>query len=149
MFQLRPSLLLVVLLGAAVLGLSACWGSKKTAPTKSAFLRASSAICKKTNGTLAAAGSSFFSGSSGATKTEADFVKQKVHPIFEVALNRIEGLGAPQGDEDKVKAIVTAGRAALDKLQAHPLLLRADAGSARDPFRDFGRLSQAYGITCG
>ena len=148
MFQLRSSLLLVVLVGVAVLGLSACGGSKKAAPTKSEFLRASSAICKQTNTKLAAAGGSFFSGSAGATKTEADFIKQKVHPIFEGALNRIEGLGAPQGDENKVKAILAAGHAALDKIQAHPMLLRADPGSPQDPFKDFGRLGQAYGITC-
>jgi hypothetical protein len=148
MLQLRASPLLVALVGGTVLGLSACGGSKEAAPTTSEFLNSASAICKETTGKLELAGGSFFSGSGGAKKTEADFIKQKVNPIFETGLDRIGGLGAPDGDEDDVKAILAAGSTALDKLRKNPMLIRANPGSPQDPFKDFGRLSLAYGISC-
>ena len=64
-------------------------------------------------------------------------------------LDRIDALGAPKGDEDKVNAILDAGHQALARLKTHPLLIRAQPGSAKDPFRDLGRLAAAYGLRCG
>lgn len=125
-----------------------CGGSEKNSPTKQEFVSQANSICQKAGHKLEAAGQSFFTGG-GAQKTEADFVNQKVAPIFQHdLLDPIEALGAPKGDEDKVSAILDAGHQAIVKLKAHPLLIKAPPGSAKDPFRDLGRLATAYGLRC-
>jgi len=126
-----------------------CGGSEEASPTKQEFVSQANSICQKATHKLEAVGQSFFSGGNGAQLTEADFVNQKVAPILERdLLDPIEALGAPKGDEDRVSAILNAGHQGLVKLKAHPLLIKAPQGSAKDPFRDLGRLATAYGLHC-
>jgi hypothetical protein len=138
----------VVVLCAAPLVLAGCGGSSRAAPTKAEFLQKSSAICRDMGAKLETAGREFFGGAKGASRTEADFVKEKVDPILRAGLDSIEALGAPEGDESTITALLDAGRAGLAKVDDNPELIKADPGSAKDPLREFGRVTQAYGISC-
>jgi hypothetical protein len=141
---------LLALLSAAAIGVitAGCGSGGNKSLTKDDFVSQASSICSKASQKLEAVGQSFFK--SGANRTEADFVNQKVVPIFQQELiDRIDALGAPKGDESDVNAILDAGRQGLAKLKKNPLLIRAAQGSAKDPLAEMGRLATAYGIRCG
>ncbi len=123
-----------------------CGGDK--APTKSAFVEQAGKICASAGQKLEAAGKSYFSSHPGAT--EAQFVRARVVPIVTKDLiDPIDALTTPKGDEDEVDGILNAGRNALKKLEQNPELIRAPAGSPKDPFLQFGRRATQYGLKCG
>ena len=62
-------------------------------------------------------------------------------------VDRIKALGAPRGDEAKVKTIVDAAQQAVTKSKQNPVvLLRNGPG----PFAKANKLASAYGLkVCG
>ena len=81
--------------------------------------------------------------------SEAEFVKRDVVPIFRDSLRRIAALRPPASDQPTVRGLLAAGHRGLARLEANPESLKAPPGSAKDPFREFGRRAEAYGLRCG
>lgn len=144
----RRSLLTTIAM-LALVSLGACGSddsATKEAPrlTKAQFIAEAGAICARTNKRLERAGREL-----APTTTEAEFVRDSVAPIFRSAINEIARLRPPADDEQKAQALVDAGRRGLARLEADSESLKAPPGSARDPFREFGRRARAYGVRCG
>ncbi len=155
---MRSPLIRVVMVAAIVIVLPVAAGcgssSKKSAAhppplTKAEFLAKGNAICKRGNQQINKAAQKMFP-KKNARPTEAQqkkFATETVIPSVQSQINGVKALGAPKGDEAKVKAIVSSAQAALDKAKKNPLLLTSNT---HDPFAKADKLSKAYGLTvCG
>ena len=151
--RLIPLLLAVLAIALVAAG---CGSSKKSGEsgsskiTKAEFLRKGNAICAQGNKELDAQGKKLFAGQkSKPTKAQiAEFAKKYAIPSVEKQVNGIRALGAPAGDEDKVKAILDAADEGVAKLKQDPAALAASEGS--DPFAKANKLARDYGLTvCG
>ena len=144
----RRSLLTTIAM-IALISVGAC-GSDDSATeeaprlTKAQFIAKASDICVRTNKQLERAGREL-----APATTEAEFVRDSVAPIFRSAIDQIARLRPPADDREKAQAIVDAGRRGLARLEADPESLKAAPGSAKDPFREFGRRARAAGVRCG
>jgi hypothetical protein len=135
---------------AAGIGILGCGdddssSDEKPQPTKAQFLKQADAVCASGNRQLESAGRTFFKPG----VTEADFVEKKVAPIFTTMLGKLDALRPPEGDDAQIDRLIRAGRQGLDKLKADPDSIKAPPGSAKDPFRDFGKQGKKYGLRCG
>jgi hypothetical protein len=122
--------------------------STTAALSKAAFLKQGNAICKKGNQQInAAAHKAFPKGSGKPTQAEKTKFAAILIPTVQTEIDGVNGLGAPTGDEAKVKAIVVSAQAALDKVKADPSILFQNS---TDPFAKSNKLTNAYGLTtCG
>jgi hypothetical protein len=149
----RTPLMRVVLLVAilALLPVAAgCGSSKKsTALSKAEFLKRGNAICKRGNDEINRAAQKIFPNSH-AQPSQADekkFATNTLIPSVQSQIDGIKALGAPKGDESKVKAIINSAQAALDKGKKNPLLL---VSNKQHPFAKTNQMARAYGLTvCG
>ena len=120
--------------------------STTAALTKPQFLKQGNAICKKGNKQINQAGQKQFPKGSGKP-TQAQITKfatGTVIPSVQSQIDGIRALGAPSGDEAKVKAIVDSAQADLDKSKKDPTLLTSNKS---DPFAKTNKLAKAYGLT--
>jgi hypothetical protein len=120
-----------------------------TALTKAEFLKKGNAICKKGNQQIGAAAQKLFPKSKGKPSAAQlnKFATGTIIPAVQGQINQIKALGAPKGDEAKVKAIVDAAQSALDKGKKDPALLTANGPG---PFKQANQLTTSYGLTvCG
>jgi hypothetical protein len=109
--------------------------------SKNEFVSKANSTCTQAIRKLGAA---LFNG--GLRRTDSDVVNKDVIPILERNLiDPIDALGAPKGDEDKVDAMLAAGKQAAASLKRNPHLIRA-VGGPGDPFLKFQRLARAYGL---
>jgi hypothetical protein len=117
--------------------------------TKAEFLKKGNAICKKGNQQINRAGNKAFPKSKGKP-TQAQlkkFATDTLIPSVQSQISGVKALGAPKGDEAKVKAIITTAQAALDKGKKDPTVL---VSNKRDPFAKSNKLTKAYGLkACG
>jgi hypothetical protein len=137
------------LLGAVVLLFAlvaaGCGGGDDTTESlsKSQFLKQGNAICKKgeeERGKL-------IIDASGKMKKEASVREQEdlvleVLPTYENTTRELDDLGAPEGDEEKVDAIVEAMEEAVEKVEANP----GSALVASYPFKEPNELVEKYGL---
>ena len=138
-----PLILVVVAAG--------CGSSSKSTPalTKAEFLKKGNAICKKGNDQISQVANKAFPKSKGRPSRAQmiKFVTDTVIPSVQGQISGVKALGAPQGDEAKVNAIVTTAQAALDRAKKDPVLLTSNKN---DPFAKSNKLAKAYGLTvCG
>jgi hypothetical protein len=121
--------------------------STTAALSKAAFLKQGNAICTKGNQQVnAAAHKAFPKGGKPTKADEAKFTAILI-PTVQTEIDGVKALGAPTGDEAKVKAIVVSAQAALDKAKADPTILFQNS---TDPFAKSNKLTNAYGLTaCG
>ena len=140
---------------AMVLVATGCGSSKnksaasaKPALTKAEFLKKGNAICKRGNQQINKAARTLFPNKK-ARPSQAQlkkFATGTLIPSVQRQINGVKALGAPKGDEAKVRAIVTSAQAALDQGKKDPLRLV----SKHDPFTKSDKLAKAYGLTaCG
>jgi hypothetical protein len=145
----RKAAAVVSLLALPLIGAIGCGAHHETsAPTTAAFLNQAKTICAHASVQLERAGRSFFGSDPQAAPTESRFVDRKVVPIFGGALEDLNDLPPPEGDEHRVAVIIRLGSQALTRLRAKPKLIKAAPGGPTDPFADFGRATKGYGLAC-
>jgi len=134
--------------GGAMLALSAC-GSSSESISKAEFLKQGNQICENGDKQIREEAEKQFPESGGrpSNKELEEFASDTVVPNIQSQLDEIEALGSPSGDEEKVEAILSAARSALDKGKQDPSkLIEGDAG----PFERANELANSYGLTaCG
>jgi hypothetical protein len=142
---------LVLIAAVAVAG---CGGgddsssSTTTALSKEEFLKQGNQICADGNKTIDAASQDVFSGGKPSQSDIEAFVTDTLLPTVQTEVDGIRALGAPEGDEDQVTAIVDSAQQAIDDSKADPSLIATN--SSNDPFADTNKLANAYGLTeCG
>jgi hypothetical protein len=83
-----------------------------------------------------------FAGHRPPNKGElAEFGREAVVPRVQDQVDQIRALGAPEGDEGEVEAILTAAEEALDEVRANPASL--EGGGA---FAEVNALAAEYGL---
>jgi len=142
------SLCLVVL--ALSLALAACGSSSDestTALTKAEFLKQGNAICRKGNEEIGKAAEKEFprSGPRPSKKEMEQFASQTIVPNIESQVQQISELPAPEGDEEKVEAIVSEAEASVEKAAEDPSVMIDEGGE--DPFAKTNELADGYGLT--
>jgi Flp pilus assembly protein TadD len=139
---------------ALVLVVAGCGSSSKSnsttpALTKAEFLKKGNAICKKGTQQINQAANKAFPKSKGKPSQAqmTKFATDTIIPSVQTQISGVKALGAPKGDEAKVKAIVTTAQAALDKGKRDPAIL---VSNKSDPFAKSNKLTKAYGLkACG
>jgi hypothetical protein len=145
-----------ILVGVLAAGLIAagCGSSdksgEKSSITKAEFVKKGNAICAQGNKEIETQGQKVFGKDPNKKPSKAkleEFANTVLLPSVEDQVNKIRALGAPKGDEAKVKAILDAADQGIQKGKQDPLSL-TNEGS--DPFADANRLAKAYGLkVCG
>ncbi len=141
---------------AAALIMSGCGGSDSSL-TKAEFIKQADAICLKEQKVKAAALEAYLlkvgvGPGKPMTLAQAEYQTKKVlmPPIRSMA-EQINDLGAPDGEEDKVEAILTGVEQAIEtsEKEAETRRKTGKVGAYNDPFEEVAKLSQRYGFnTC-
>lgn len=137
------SLLGIVVLLFALVAAGCGGGDDTESLSKSQFLKQGNAICKEgeeERGKL-------IIDASGKLKQEASVEEQEdlvleVLPTYEKTTRELDELGAPEGDEEKVDAIVEAMEEAAEKVEANP----GTALVANVPFKEANEQVEKYGL---
>jgi hypothetical protein len=144
------ALLLAALALAAVgAGCGSSSKSKSSTISKADFLRKGNAVCSNGTKEINAAGSKIFvSKKKKPTRQQVlKFAKTVLLPSVESQVNGIRALGAPKGDEGKVKAILAAADQGIAKSKQDPVSLTKRGPG---PFKKANTLAKAYGLkACG
>lgn len=126
--------------------------------SKAEFVTRANAICTEGTKELDKAGPEYFGGELGLKDNErptaaqlAEFTQTKIVPGIQGQVDEIRALGAPEGDEEEVEALLDAAQQGADKLDANPELLAEDEQSGPDnPFKEANALAIDYGLkVCG
>jgi hypothetical protein len=116
--------------------------------TKSEYIREANRICKKQDAKIERASQQFFADAPNDEEPPpqevAQFGKKTVFPAIQDEIDRIEALGAPEGDEEEVQKMLDAAKSGLAKLEAHPNQL--EKGGIASSFEEFQKLASAYGL---
>ena len=141
--------------------LAACGGDDNgtTAISKAEFVNKATAICITGNGHIgrvveavlkAQAAEASRKGKAHPSPTNAEIAKlgkETVIPTKQRELDQIRALGAPSGQEDKIKALLDEQQSELDKGKDDPSLLTSEKA---DPFKKANKLANDYGLKeCG
>jgi hypothetical protein len=142
---------------ALAVGLAACGDdddsgsaatTTTTALTKPEFIREANRICKQQDNKIERASQQFFADAPNDREPPpqevAQFGKKTIFPAIQDQIDRVGALGAPEGDEDQVKAMLDAARSGLANLEANPNQL--EKGGAASAFEEFQKLAGAYGL---
>lgn len=114
------------LLIIALAAVSGCGGGDETSSlTKAEFTKQANAACKE----HASERDELFKSVSATIKpsevTKADqekLISDVLIPPYEKNIESIEDLGAPEGDEKEVEALIKAMQSSVDKVEANPLV---------------------------
>lgn len=135
---LLPALLLSLSLAA-----TGCGGDEEAeepAPiSKADFITEAEQICTDGNEELQAAGEAL--GENPSQEQIAGFAADTMVPNIQEQHDDIEALGAPEGDEDEVTAILDALQEAIDAVEADPGSI-----TSSDPFTEANELATDYGL---
>ena len=116
--------------------------SSTTEITKSDFVTQANAICKNSNDAINSAAGKVLNDQSTQAETE-DFITTTVIPQVETQVSAIRELGAPEGDEDQVNALLDEAESAAEEVKSDPAAA-TEEGSA--PFAEANKLAEAYGL---
>ena len=114
--------------------------------TKEEFVAQGNQICSEGNKTIDEAAKQVFSGGKPKADEMQQFVTGTVIPSIQDQVDSIRALGAPEGDEDQVAAILDAAQQGIDEAKADPSLLAGEQ-SGSDPFAEANKLTDDYGLT--
>jgi hypothetical protein len=146
----------IVTLGIAACGEGDGGDTATTATTtpisKQQFVRDANKICSSSDDKIERASNEFFAGAprgEGPPPEEIEqFGKKTVFPTIQAEIDRIEALGAPEGDEDEVNEILESAQAGLDELEENPE--RLAKGGSTTAFEEAEKLAADYGLDqCG
>jgi hypothetical protein len=134
----RP-LVLVLIVALPVASGAACGGDEEAPPTRQEFIRQADAICRSAEQDLSSASkqAGFYSPEPTPRK-EAEFIEEKIIPIFQTQLDEIRELTPPSGEKEKIEAALAAAERDLGDLREDPS--RVPTG-----LRELNRLFQRYG----
>ncbi len=142
--SIKAPMSLMILACALVVG---CGGdsssdSSAAAPlSKSEFIAQADAICENGSAELADAAKSAGLSQSSSEDDFNAFINDEVLPNIQQQADAIDALGAPEGDEDAVQAIVDSLNTAVTETQQDP---------NSNAFTESNKLAQAYGLKkCG
>jgi hypothetical protein len=111
--------------------------------SKSEWIAQADQICAESDKGIEEQAGQFFKGRP-TPDTEAQFVQQVVVPGIESSNTQIRELGAPEGDEDQVQAMLDAADQGLAKVKTDPSALQQGA------LEEGSALSKQYGLkVCG
>ncbi len=146
--------------GLALLAVSAlaagCGGDdEKEALAKPDFVKQGNAICTKFEDSVEKSAEEAFAGLESEKDLTPEIAREffdDALPKFDQAVEDLDGLGAPDGDEDAVQAIVDAGKSDSSKIadakdddEAIESFVLEDSATP-----EFDKKAEAYGLTdCG
>jgi hypothetical protein len=137
---------LVVALLAGGCGGSSSDDTATASISKAAFIKKANAICEKSAEKLHTDFLAFYEpgNNSKTPKAESEeYIEKVVRPDFTQQTTEISALGAPDGSEDQVEALVAAVEEGLVKAEAKPTeLVTANA----ELFANAIKLATAYGL---
>jgi hypothetical protein len=124
-------------------------GDAQTEISRAEFVRQANALCHDTEVRLKAGIARLLAGNEPSNgrevvKAEAEVGRKVLIPAMEDQAEKIEALGAPNGDAAKVHAIVRATEEGLGKAEKHPERAVKDGTEA---FGKANRLARAYGLS--
>ena len=119
-----------------------------TALTKDEYVSEANRICKKQDDKIERASQQFFADAPNNQEPPAsevaEFGQKTVFPAIQDEIDRIEALGAPEGDEDEIKAMLDAAKSGLAELEQNPNQL--EKGGIASSFEEFQKLASAYDL---
>lgn len=107
--------------------------------TKAEFVTQAEEICSEGNEELEAAAQEFSAQPSEEEITQ--FAEDELVPNLQQQHDDIAELGAPEGDEDEVQAILDSLQEGIDAVEAEPASLLEG-----DPLAEASDLAEAYGL---
>lgn len=156
----RPTTLVIAALAAGALFVAGCGGDDDSSTTSGAtgasggsltkeqFVAEADAICKANEESIRAEAEQTL-GTNSSSQEITDFNTEVVVPSQQEVIDSIRALGAPEGDEEQVGAILDSVQSALDTVADDPELF-ADPDAADREFDEADRLALDYGLTeCG
>ncbi len=116
--------------------------------SKVEFLRQADEICVSTESRIEAAADDLVTSKQDPSPEEVEEVAINiVVPALETEVAAIGALGAPEGDEDEVQAILDATQAGIQEIEADPQAL---LDGVPESLREAEELARAYGSRqCG
>jgi hypothetical protein len=146
-----------VALGLIALVASGCGGGSSSSSaseqplTKQQFIRRAHAICyhlskkqvRKTEAFYKAHG---LDAAEPSQRAQERNIVAVVLPVVEEKAEELGALPVPEGDEAKVRAIVTAMERGVRETKAHPEWLAASSAAHPNPFAESEQLVVAYGV---
>ncbi|HEU4739361.1 MAG TPA: hypothetical protein VFS54_09820 [Solirubrobacterales bacterium] len=139
-------LALVAALAAALLAFAGCGGGDETTVlTKAEFTKQANAGCKehdKEREQLFREVSKTIDPSEVTRKDQEGLISEVLLPPYEKDIENLESLGAPEGDEQQVEAIIAAMEKSIDNVEAKPLV----ALRSTSQFAEANELAKKYGL---
>ena len=127
--------------------------SSAAALTKAEFIKQADAICKDGEEQLEDEGNEFAEENDIDTENATDEQKEEVivdviGPALHKQGEELAGLGAPEGEEESIEAIVDALESGADEIESDPAILIE--GKENPPLEEASELASDYGLTeCG
>lgn len=142
---LKVTLIALVVLLAALVGFG-CGGddsSSGSALTKAEFIKQADGVCKKGEARIEAEAGKYEKENEIATEAQQEeLISEVVVPGIQAQAEEIAALGAPEGDEEKIEAMVEAVESGAAELEANPL-----AGmEGKSPLGEASKIAGAYGL---
>jgi hypothetical protein len=134
----------IVGLGAALLLLVTGCGGSGSSLTKAEFIKEANLVCQEAASAKEEALGAALAKFGGGKITRADQVKALLFVLrpYDEATEKIDGLGAPKGEAEKVEALVEAREEATARTKADP-----DTTLVSDtPFKKAQELAEKYGL---
>jgi len=125
---------------------------ESVALTKAEFIKQGDAICEQGNDQLEDEADEFAEDndvdtSNPTEEQQEEVIVTVVGPALQSQADELSGLGAPEGEEDKVTAIVEALEAGAQELEDDPGSLLE---SGAEPLEEANKLATEFGFkTCG
>lgn len=140
----------------ALLPLVGCGEDDGDSPmiSKAVFVKKASAICSETNAKASSEGIKVLrrlesDGASGQDP-EAALVTEWLVPTIQTEIDELRALGTPDGDEERVDAILVALQDVIDRADADPERYLSEQVNFEHPYKEVEKLATAYGISeCG
>jgi hypothetical protein len=135
---------LTLVLATLAFGASACGGGDESTITQEDFIAQANEICRTVGDQTDDAAEEAFSDNPTDTEIEA-FWDETARQSAEDQLQQIRDLGAPEGDEAEIEALLTEVESAIEETQK--AVDAGTVGEGEDPFVEADRLSVEYGLT--
>lgn len=120
-----------------------------TSESKQEFVAKATGLCKKQQKAMQANAGKFFKKARKSSSVQANqdrFVKQVLAPGFEAEVEALRKLGAPEGEEEQVEAVLAAIELAIEEARRDPPSYFEGAAV----FKEASRVPAAYGVpVCG
>ncbi len=125
-------------------GAGADGGSQSGPLTKKAFIKEAEAVCRKIPTTFEEKSAALAKSMKGQKPTSAETKLKAGVPTDRLAIEELEALSPPTGDEQKVEAIIQSLKSAAKGLEENP---ESEFSGPLSPFAEWQKLTKAYGLS--